>query len=128
MARTALRWLCALSLLGCLSAEAASPVWAVRGSHNTVYLAGSIHMLPPDDAQLPPGFERAYADSGRLVMELDLAKFNPLEAMGWMMEEAMRRWPLSASTSAPPLRSSLSISCKSNTVTGPSSVTCTPGP
>jgi len=86
LARTALRWLCALSLLGCLSAEAASPVWAVRGSHNTVYLAGSIHMLPPDDAQLPPGFERAYADSGRLVMELDLAKFNPLEAMGWMME------------------------------------------
>jgi uncharacterized protein YbaP (TraB family) len=61
-------------------------VWAVRGAHNTVYLAGSIHMLPADDAALPPGFARAYADSGRLVMELDLAKFDPMEAMTWMMD------------------------------------------
>ena len=86
MGRTTLRWLLALSLLGGLSAHAASPVWAVRGAHNTVYLAGSIHMLPPDDAALPPGFERAYTDSVRLVMELDLGKFDPVEAMTWMMD------------------------------------------
>ena len=86
MGRTTLRWLLALCLLGSLSAHAASPVWAVRGAHNTVYLAGSIHMLPPDDAALPPGFERAYTDSVRLVMELDLGKFDPVEAMTWMMD------------------------------------------
>jgi len=84
--RTTLRWLLALCLLSSLSAHAASPVWAVRGAHNTVYLAGSIHMLPPDDAALPPGFERAYTDSVRLVMELDLGKFDPVEAMTWMMD------------------------------------------
>jgi uncharacterized protein len=84
--RAALRWLLALSLLGCLSAHAASPVWAVRGAHNTVYLAGSIHMLPAEDAQLPPGFARAFADSSKLVMELDLGKFDALEAMSWMMD------------------------------------------
>ena len=86
MGRTTLRWLLGLGLLGCLSAQAASPVWAVRGSHNIVYLAGSIHMLPADDAALPAGFTRAYADSTKLVMELDLAKFDPMEAMTWMMD------------------------------------------
>jgi len=84
--RTALRWLLALGLLGSLSAHAASPVWAVRGAHNIVYLAGSIHMLPAGDAALPPGFDRSYADSARLVMEMDLGKFDPMEAMSWMMD------------------------------------------
>ena len=86
MGRSTLRWLLGLGLLGCLSAQAASPVWAVRGSHNIVYLAGSIHMLPADDAALPAGFTRAYADSTKLIMELDLAKFDPMEAMTWMMD------------------------------------------
>jgi uncharacterized protein len=84
--RSTLRWLLALGLLGCLSAQAASPVWAVRGTHNVVYLAGSIHMLPANDAELPPGFARAYADSSKLVMELDLARFDPMEALAWMTE------------------------------------------
>ena len=86
MGRTTLRWLLALGLLGSLSAQAASPVWAVRGSHNVVYLAGSIHMLPANDAELPAGLTHAYADSSRLVMELDLGKFDPMEAMTWMAE------------------------------------------
>ncbi|MBV8307182.1 MAG: TraB/GumN family protein [Gammaproteobacteria bacterium] len=86
MGRTTPWWLLALGLFSSLSAQAASPVWAVRGSHNVVYLAGSIHMLPPDDAALPAGFTRAYADSTRLVMEVDLAKLDPLEAMAWMMD------------------------------------------
>ena len=53
MGRTASWWLLALGLLGSLSAHAASPVWAVRGTHNVVYLAGSIHMLPANDAEQP---------------------------------------------------------------------------
>ena len=64
MGRTALRWLLALGLLGSLNvSRAASPVWAVRGAHNTVYLAGSVHLLPANDAALPAAFDHAYADS-----------------------------------------------------------------
>ena len=74
MGRRAPQRLLALCLLGSLTAHAASPVWAIRGAHNTVYLAGSVHLLPAEDAVLPPGFDRAYGDSGRLVMELDLSK------------------------------------------------------
>ena len=86
MGRTALRWFLALSLLGSLSVQAASPVWAIRGAHNTVYLCGSIHMLPADDAALPAAFDRAYADSAQLVMELDLGKFDALAAMTWTLD------------------------------------------
>jgi len=82
--RKALWWLFALGLLGGLNAQAASPVWAIRGAHNTVYLAGSIHLLPANDAALPAAFDRAYADSAQLIMELDLGKFDAMEAMSWM--------------------------------------------
>jgi hypothetical protein len=91
MGRKAPRWFLALCLLGGLTlrssdAGAASAVWAVRGAHGTVYLAGSIHLLPANDSILPAAFERAYADSSRLVMELDLGKLDPQEIAGWMQE------------------------------------------
>ena len=89
MGRPALRWFLALSLLGGLSdpaAQAASPVWVIRGAHSTVYLAGSVHLLPEQDAALPAAFERAYADSAKLVMELDLGKIDQAAAAGWMLE------------------------------------------
>jgi len=89
--RTTVRWLLALCLLGSLSAYfltagAASPVWAIRGPHSTLYLAGSVHLLPANDSTLPPGFAHAYADSKRLVMEMDLGKIDPLAVASWMME------------------------------------------
>ena len=87
MDRTARRRLLALCLLGSLTAHAlaASPVWAVRGAHSTLYLAGSVHLLPAQDAALPAAFDKAYASSARLVMELDLGKLDPLEAGTWML-------------------------------------------
>lgn len=86
MGRTTQRWLLAVGLLGCLTAEAASPVWAIRGAHSTVYLAGSVHLLPTEQATLPAGLMRAYADSSRLVMEIDLGKLDPQQLAGWMLE------------------------------------------
>ncbi len=79
-------WLILLGLLGGLSAHADAPVWAIRGAHNTVYLAGSIHLLKAGDAQLPAAFDRAYASAAALVMEIDLDDLNPLDAQGWMLE------------------------------------------
>ncbi|HKT71483.1 MAG TPA: TraB/GumN family protein [Steroidobacteraceae bacterium] len=91
MAQQSRCWLFALSLLGCLTASAASPVWVVHGTHNTIYLAGSVHMLKASDAQLPGAFDRAYAASKTLVMELALDKVDPLETASWMMEHGMLR-------------------------------------
>ena len=89
MARSASWWLLALGLLGCLNARAAGPVWAIRGAHNTVYVAGSIHLLRAADAQLPPALTRAYADSARLVMEIDLGTVDPGEMAAALLEHAM---------------------------------------
>jgi hypothetical protein len=83
------RWLFALGLLGSLTAHAGSPVWAIHGDHNTVYLAGSVHLLKANDSGLPPAFDRAYKGSKALVMELALDKVDPMEAASWMMEHGM---------------------------------------
>jgi uncharacterized protein len=91
VARATLRRGLALSLFGsliatALGAQAASPVWVIRGAHSTLYLAGSVHLLPAQDAALPQAFDRAYADSAKLVMELDLGKLDPLAVAGWMTQ------------------------------------------
>jgi uncharacterized protein YbaP (TraB family) len=77
-----------LGLFGSLTSQAASPVWELRGKHNTVYLAGSIHMLKAGESQLPAGFDQAYKESEAVVMEVDLDDLDPMEAQGWMMTNA----------------------------------------
>ena len=98
MAGKICRWLLSLGLLGCLTlgflgcptaAHAASPVWAIRGEHNTVYLAGSVHLLKAQDSKLPAAFDRAYASAKGLVMELDMDSLDPSAAAGWMLENGM---------------------------------------
>jgi uncharacterized protein YbaP (TraB family) len=84
-------WLLALCFLGSLTARAQSPVWALHGAHNTVYLAESVHLLKPGDSTLPGAFTRAYDDSTQLVMELDLAKLDTSSVSAWMLEHG--RYP-----------------------------------
>jgi uncharacterized protein YbaP (TraB family) len=81
-------WFFVLGLLGCLTAQAESPVWAIKGQKNTVYLGGSIHLLKSGDSQLPSAFDKAYHDAEALVMEVDLDDLDPAEAQGWMMSNA----------------------------------------
>lgn len=83
--------LLALCLLGSLTARAQSPVWALHGAHNTVYLAESVHLLKPGDSTLPAAFTRAYDDSSQLVMEMDLAKLDAGELSAWMLQHG--RYP-----------------------------------
>jgi len=61
----------AVAVPGAATAER-SPVWTVRGAHNTVYLFGSVHVLRPGDVALPRAAARAYHDAEQLVMEIDL--------------------------------------------------------
>jgi uncharacterized protein YbaP (TraB family) len=87
--RKARCWLLAVGLLGSLTAYAGSPVWAIHGDHNTVYLAGSVHLLKANDARLPAAFDHAYGGSKALVMELDMSKVDQMEIAGWMMENGL---------------------------------------
>jgi uncharacterized protein YbaP (TraB family) len=68
------------SLIGGAAAHAAAPLhtfWSVKGTHNTVYLLGSVHVLKPSDSDLPAEALRAYRSAGALVMELDLNNLDP---------------------------------------------------
>jgi uncharacterized protein len=62
-------------------AHGETAVWSVKGQHNTVFLAGSVHALPKDHAEFSPQLEQAYAAAEVVVMEVDLDDMNPLEAM-----------------------------------------------
>jgi uncharacterized protein YbaP (TraB family) len=75
-------WLALLGLLGGVTAHAEAPVWAIKGAHNTVYLAGSVHLLRESDSRLPAAFAQAYADSAALVMEIDINDIGSMDPMG----------------------------------------------
>ena len=80
LARGLAGWLLFASC-GLAQARGETAVWSIKGAHNTVYLAGSVHALPADHAQFSEQLERAYAASKVIVMEVDLDDLNPLEAV-----------------------------------------------
>jgi uncharacterized protein len=83
------RWLLIVGLFGCLGAQAQSPVWALKGTHNTVYLAGSVHLLKKEDTSLPPSFEQAYASAKTLVMEVDIDDVDSPAAQALVLQKGM---------------------------------------
>ena len=55
---------------GAVSSPGAGSVWVVVSATTRLYLCGTIHLLRPTDYPLPDVYEKAYADSQRLVFEL----------------------------------------------------------
>jgi uncharacterized protein YbaP (TraB family) len=47
-------------------------LWAVQGRHATVYLLGSVHVLKPEQSALPAEAQAAYAESGKVMLEVAL--------------------------------------------------------
>jgi uncharacterized protein len=62
-------------------ARGESSVWSMKGTRNTVYLAGSVHALPKGHAEFPEQLERAYDAAKVIVLEVDLDDMNPLDAV-----------------------------------------------
>ena len=62
-------------------ARGETSVWSMKGEHNTVYLAGSVHALPKDDAAFPEQLERAYQAVNVVMLEVDLDDMNPQDAI-----------------------------------------------
>jgi uncharacterized protein YbaP (TraB family) len=59
-------------------------VWSMKGEHNTVYLAGSVHALPREHAEFSPQLELAYRAADIIVMEVDLDDLDPLVGMDYI--------------------------------------------
>ena len=58
------------------------PLWKVEGPSNTVWLLGSVHLLPSTSYPLPEAFDRAYEDSDVSVFEVDMSNMGMMEIMG----------------------------------------------
>lgn len=56
--------------------QAKSLLWSVRSPTNTVYLMGSVHVLPKRAYPLKPALIRAFHDSQRVVFEIPLSDHN----------------------------------------------------
>jgi uncharacterized protein len=62
-------------------ARGETSVWSMKGTRNTVYLAGSVHALPKGHSEFPEQLERAYKQAQVIVLEVDLDDMNPLDAV-----------------------------------------------
>lgn len=76
---------CCLAMLP-LSAAADAPVWQIEKQANSIYLAGTIHLLSADDYPLPDAFERAYAGSEIIYLETDGAQLQSADFQQRMMQ------------------------------------------
>lgn len=73
---------------GLAAAGPSGLVWCVEGAESRVYLAGSMHMLPPRAYPLPPAYERAYEATERLVLEADQAALERPQARNELLAAA----------------------------------------
>ncbi len=66
------RLVLALALVGLWSAQVAArpALWMIRQAHSTIYLFGTVHLLPNDTAWRYPALDHALADSRTLYIEL----------------------------------------------------------
>ncbi len=72
------------------SARVRPALWQVSDRDTTVYLFGTIHMLPKDYAWRTPAFDKAVAGSQALVVETIVDTANPLALAGDMARLGFR--------------------------------------
>ncbi|MCL2802175.1 MAG: TraB/GumN family protein [Treponema sp.] len=65
--------------------EGGSSVWKVTKDGNTLYLAGSVHVLREEDFPLPLEFHYAFSQSKVLVLETDTAEIADPKNMEFLM-------------------------------------------
>jgi uncharacterized protein YbaP (TraB family) len=64
-------------------------LWKVEAGSKVLFLAGSVHALSADVYPLSPAFERAFAQSGTLVEEIDLAEAESLTLAPALLSKGM---------------------------------------
>jgi uncharacterized protein YbaP (TraB family) len=94
----------AIAATACASAPAAEPksaspaMWKVADADTTIYLFGTIHLLPSDMKWRSATFDKAAAGSDTLVVETDIDESDPTATLGELFK-------LAISPGLPPLAS-----------------------
>ena len=85
----------AIAATACASVPAAEPkpaspaLWKVADADTTIYLFGTIHLLPPGTKWRSPVFDEAAAGSDTLVVETDIDESNPTATLGELFKLAI---------------------------------------
>ena len=85
---SALFGLCAWLLAGAVGAQ--PPVWVVHGPHATIFLFGSVHILPPGLDWEPPVLKKALATADDLWFEIPLDDASSLTATRLASQQGMQ--------------------------------------
>jgi uncharacterized protein YbaP (TraB family) len=70
-------------------ASADPTVWAISGKNNTVYLFGSVHLLPEGGFAIEGELERAYRDAERVCLEVDIGALSPATTLSITLARAV---------------------------------------
>ena len=70
-------------------ASADPTVWAVSGKNNTVYLFGSVHLLPQGGFAIEGELQRAYRDAERVCLEVDIGALTPATTLSITLARAV---------------------------------------
>jgi len=104
----------AIAATACVSAPAAEPksaspaMWKVADADTTIYLFGTIHLLPSDMKWRSAAFDEAAAGSDTLVVETDIDESDPTATLGELFKLAISPGlPPLASRVAPAKRAAL---------------------
>ncbi len=88
-------------------AKGAPAMWSVSDADTTVYLFGTIHLLPADYKWRTPRFDRAVAGSNELVVETIIDEKNPAELLAVMARLAVSPGLPPISERVPPAKRAL---------------------
>ena len=64
-------------------------VWKISKNGNSIFLAGSVHLLRPRDYPMPAAFDSAYGKSSMLVLEANVDKLFDRDMAEYLNEKSM---------------------------------------
>lgn len=79
----------AVLLLSLPAVQAETSVWQVTKGEQRLYIAGTVHLLPPEQFPLPQEFSQAYSQADALVFETDVRELETAKGMQLLMQHAM---------------------------------------
>ncbi|MCC5854737.1 MAG: TraB/GumN family protein [Idiomarina sp.] len=65
--------------------QASAPVWKVSNDQHTLFIGGTVHLLPASEFPLNPAFELAYEQTDAIVLEIDMPE-DPAALQPYMMQ------------------------------------------
>jgi uncharacterized protein len=80
--------LSAVLILLASTVQADTSVWQLRQGSQTLYIAGTVHLLPPEQFPLPDAFSQAYLQADTLVLETDIRQLDTPGGMQLLMQHA----------------------------------------